>query len=104
MLKIKSINREHASVVFSLSAATELAFVTFRSMFVESGNAGAENVTWKDASGSSHVEKAINFRGGDGTRWSISRPWSKHNTSAPDIAIIMPKCQQGFASSDPFDY
>ena len=63
-------------------------FATFRSMFVENGNADVDHVRWTDPEGTQHEASAMEFPGGEGTMWLFERTTrSRHNTSAPDIRI-----------------
>ncbi len=89
ILSLSGVNRSMARVQVTVNYSTDsVAFATFRSMFVSNGNGDVDHVRWKDASGMVHDEAIMEFQGGEGTEWLFYRSnWSRHNPSAPDIAL-----------------
>lgn len=87
-LSIGSVNRIKTIVNVENNFTTNKSFLTFRSMYVASGNADVDSVQWKDASGSTGDSAIMDFIGGDAFEWFFYRKTrSKHNTYAPDIKI-----------------
>ena len=87
-LSLKEVNRSMARVNVSVNYPTRDPFTTFRSMFVEVGNADVDHVQWSDASGAQRDDPIMQFPGGEGTEWLFYRTTSsKHKDSAPAILI-----------------
>lgn len=88
ILDLSEVNRTVARVRVTVNYPTNVPFATFRSMFVEDGNADVDHVEWKDASNEINDDAIMTFPGGEGTEWFFYRSTrSQHNTSAPDIRI-----------------
>lgn len=88
ILDLHEVNRTIARVRITVNYPTDIPFATFRSMFVEDGNADVDHVRWKDSSGVLHDDTIMTFPGGEGTEWFFYRSIrSQHNTSAPDTRI-----------------
>jgi hypothetical protein len=88
-LALQDVSRQRARVVVTVNYPTDAEpFATFRSMFVENGNADVDHVRWTEPEGTQHDAPIAEFRGGEGTTWLFHRTTrSRHNTSAPDIRI-----------------
>lgn len=87
-LDLSDVSRTEARVTVTVNYPTDKACATFRSMFVEDGNADVDHVEWTDAEGASHDDKILDFGGGQASEWLFHRKArSRHNTSAPDIRI-----------------
>lgn len=88
-LALQDVNRQRARVRVTVNYPTDAEpFATFRSMFVETGNADVDHVRWTDPEGTQHEASVMEFRGGEATTWLFHRTTrSRHNTSAPDIRI-----------------
>ena len=88
ILDLQEVNRTIARVRITVNYPTDIPFATFRSMFVEDGNADIDYVRWKDSSLVLHDDPIMTFSGGKGTEWFFYRSIrSQHNTSAPDIRV-----------------
>jgi hypothetical protein len=88
ILDLQEVNRTIARVRITVNYPIDIPFATFRSMFVEDGNADVDHVRWKDSSVVLHDDPIMTFPGGEGTEWFFYRSSrSQHNTSAPDIRI-----------------
>lgn len=92
ILSIINVDRTQTLVKEEVTSPTALSFVTFRSMFVSSGNADVDSVEWIDPAGvlqtAAMTAAIMDYPGGDSIEWFFYRAaWSKHNTPAPDIRI-----------------
>jgi hypothetical protein len=100
-IQILTVNRAINRVRYAFDAGLLVppmhALVTFRSMFVEAGNADVDRVAWTDLAGAARDEPIMTFplRAPDlsmvpGRQWLFYRGTpSVHNTTAPDIRIIL---------------
>ncbi len=90
ILSVQEVDRTRARVGVTVNYGTTPPFATFRSMFVEEGNADVDHLQWTDVFGALHDDGILMFPGGEGADWFFHREtWSRHNTSAPDIRIRM---------------
>lgn len=89
VITLQRVDRTLARVQVDVQCTgNTLPLVTFRSMFVEEGNADVDHVKWRDAAGNEKDSPVLALPDGKGTEWLFYRiVWSKHNTSAPDIRI-----------------
>lgn len=92
VLTLDEVDREKARVQVTVNYETSvLPFATFRSMFVEEGNADVDHVRWEGPCGNVRDEQIMSFPWSEGSEWLFYRATrSRHNTSAPDI-LITPK-------------
>ncbi len=87
-LDLKHVTREKARVGVSINYATTVPFATFRSMFVQEGNADVDYVKWSDLSGIYNDIPIMTLPETESGGWFFYRQLrSVHNTSAPDIEI-----------------
>lgn len=87
-LDLNEVDRNIAIVKVSVNYPTNNPFTTFRSMFIEEGNADIDHLKWKDASETSHDDLIMVFLGGEGEEWFFYRNTpSHHNESGPDIFV-----------------
>jgi len=91
ILDLSNVDRSSARVQVTVRYATNrLPFATFRSMFIEPGNADVDRVLWRETSDAQRDEPIMSFRGGVGTAALFyRRTRSRKNTSAPDIRITI---------------
>jgi hypothetical protein len=88
VLSLSEVDRTMARVRVAVNYAGSLPFATFRSMFVVSGNADVDRVSWNEPGGIPRDEAIMNFAGSDGTEFFFFRQTRpQHNTSAPDIRV-----------------
>jgi hypothetical protein len=86
---VEVVNREKSVLAVNLIEIQTPThpLLTFRSMFVEPGNADVDTIKWYSAT-STKTEAILSFTEGFGSRWYFyRRDVSKHNQSAPDIEI-----------------
>ena len=90
-IRVLEVDRIMSKVAVDVNYAVDTAaFLTFRSMFVTSGNADTDAVKWTGLDGTVRDDAVLQFAGGPGTDWQFyRRVRSQHNTSAPDIRITM---------------
>jgi hypothetical protein len=93
ILRLQKVTRTVTRVRIIVNYLTDaLPFAMFMGMFVADGNAYVDHVEWKDASGPFHNDAVMTFPGGEGMEWFFYRHTrSRHNTSAPDIRIVIIK-------------
>jgi len=93
-VKVDEVNRHLARVRVDVGYPVQThPFATFRSMFVKDGNCDVDHVRWNDPENGMHGGVPIMaFTEGVGTDWFFFRKHrSRHNTSAPDIRIGLPR-------------
>ncbi|HUI07091.1 MAG TPA: hypothetical protein VL486_08795 [Verrucomicrobiae bacterium] len=87
-LDVSEVTRTNARVRVSVGYPTTVPFATFRSMYVEDGNADSDHVEWQSFSGTTNTAPILTYPGGEATEWFFYRSTaSVHNTTAPDIRI-----------------
>jgi hypothetical protein len=89
-LRFDAVTRELSRVQVEVGYATpaDVAFATFRSMYVADGIADADHMEWVDPTGAEYGHLILGFPGGLGSEFFLYREsWSIHNTSAPDIWV-----------------
>jgi hypothetical protein len=92
-LYLEDATRESTRVRVEAHYATrrthpDVAFATFRSMYVAERNADVDHVVWKDGAGQVRDAPIMAFAEGLGGEFLFKRDlMSRHNTSAPDIWI-----------------
>lgn len=75
-----------AKVTVGYSTSTHIPFATFRSMYVTNGNADVDHIQTQDGD----LGILSNWASLQGLWWFFHRKfWSRHNTSAPDIRIVV---------------
>lgn len=83
-----SVNRSQAvaEVIIGYSTSTTIPFATFRSMYVTNGNADVDHI--QTQAGDFGI--LTSWTSLQGLWWFFYRKfWSRHNTSAPDIRIVV---------------
>lgn len=90
-IDLRRLNRKSARLRIQITYPTDkLPFATFRSMCVTPGNADVDSVKWKNNVGMFEQKSVFEFSGGESEEWFFYRNLpSKHNTSAPDIRILI---------------
>jgi hypothetical protein len=88
IISIGEVDRTASKVTVSVSYSTDVPFATFRSMYVEDGNADVDSVGWLDLTEAWHHESVMPFPGSDAADLLFYRAVrSTHNTSAPDLRL-----------------
>lgn len=87
-LKVATLDRTRAGVQITFNGPTALPLITFRSMYVDVGNADVDHLTWKDSGGAERNDPIMTFVSGQSAEWFFHRTTrSRHNTSSPDIKV-----------------
>jgi hypothetical protein len=96
-----SVNRQLAAVQVNIGYAADdgRPFATFRSMWVRDGNCDVDRITTQDGDFDflACPSEARSWTQLAGQCWTFRRRfWSQHNTTAPDISILVLPARGGF--------